>query len=368
MSDFKFPLAPQAVLSAALLLSLPLAGCKAKPAVDDATLSSQLQTRIADDQAVAGQPIQASVVAGVATLSGSVSNDAQRELVVRDATSVNGVKQVVNNLTVQAVPVPAGAPAPSVTETAPPPAPVAVIPVAPKKQIVVEPKPLPHKPAPIERAQNNIPEPLPPPPLPPMPVEKPAPPPPPKPEFRNVTLTAGSVLPIRITQTLDSATTQQGDSFTGAVATDIIVDGVVAIPQGTTVTGHVDAVQEAAHFKGSSLLTVSLTTLNKKGERVPLAVEPYSVKGKGRGESTAIKTGIGAGAGAILGGIFGGGKGAAIGAAAGGGVGAGSSAVTRGQQVQIPSESLVRFNLTSPISLRVPAGAPRANDEGLHQH
>ena len=365
MSANKLYSAPQIVLSAALALAMPLAGCKSKPVVDDATMTSQLQSSLAGDSSVAGQPIQATVTGGVATLNGAVANDAQRELAVRDASGVTGVKQVVNNLTVQTAAV---APPPTVTETAPPPAPVAVIPVSPKKNIVVEPKPLPRKPAPIERTQS-----VPPPPVEsyphPAPVQEQRPVPPPPPAFRNVTIAAGSTLPIRITQTLDSATTQTGDSFTGSVATDIIVDGVVAIPQGTTVTGHVDAVQEAAHFKGSSLLTVSLTTLNRRGDHIPLSVTPYSVEGKGRGKSTAIKTGVGAGAGAILGGIFGGGKGAAIGAVAGGGVGAGSSAVTRGQQVQIPSESLVRFSLTNPISVRVPAGnGGSGNDGGLHQH
>jgi hypothetical protein len=118
-------------------------------------------------------------------------------------------------------------------------------------------------------------------------------------------------------------------------------------------------VQEAAHFKGNSLLTIELTGLRRQGENVALSTEPYSVAGKGRGKNTAIKTGGGAAVGAILGGIFGGGKGAAIGAATGGGLGAGSNAITRGEQVQIPSESLIRFHLTNPISLRTSARNPR---------
>jgi hypothetical protein len=55
--------------------------------------------------------------------------------------------------------------------------------------------------------------------------------------------------------------------------------------------------------------------------------------------------------GAILGGLLGGGKGAAIGAVTGGGVGAGVNGVTKGQQVQIPTETLVSFHLQSPISV-----------------
>ena len=95
-------------------------------------------------------------------------------------------------------------------------------------------------------------------------------------------------------------------------------------------------------------------SINRRGEKITVNTDPYSVQGKGRGANTAEKVGGGAAVGAILGGILGGGKGAAIGAAAGGGVGAGANTVTRGQQVQIKSETLIRFNLTNTLALKVP--------------
>jgi hypothetical protein len=178
---------------------------------------------------------------------------------------------------------------------------------------------------------------------------------------RTITIPSGSTLPIRVTQTLDSASTQEGDRFSGAVATDIVQDGYLVIPRGSAVSGRVTEVHEAAHFKGSSLLTVELTGVTVHGQNIALATSPYSVEGKGRGKNTAIKTGVGAAAGAVLGGIFGGGKGAAIGAAAGGGTGAGINAVTRGEQVQIPSESVVRFSLTNSIAVRTSTQAGDSN-------
>jgi outer membrane lipoprotein SlyB len=122
-------------------------------------------------------------------------------------------------------------------------------------------------------------------------------------------------------------------------------------------------VQDAAHFKGSSLLTISLSSIAHRGERIQVATEPYSKQGEGRGKNTAEKVGGGAAVGAILGGILGGGKGAAIGAAAGGGVGAGANTVTRGQQVQIASETVVRFRLSDPIIVRVTSGASQQESE-----
>jgi len=168
-----------------------------------------------------------------------------------------------------------------------------------------------------------------------------------------VTVPSGTTIPVRITQTLDSGTTQQGQTLSGTVATDIMADGLVAIRQGSSVTGRVTAVQEAAHYKGSSLLSVELVSINRHGDSVSVSTEPYTVEGKGRGKNTAAKVGGGAAIGAIIGAIAGGGKGAAIGSAAGAGVGAGANTVTRGEQVKIPSESLVNFQMTNSLALKV---------------
>jgi hypothetical protein len=340
---------------AALALALGASGCKssapAAPA-DDASLTAAVQSRIFGDDALKSEPINSSVQDRVATLNGNVSSEAARSLAAADAAQVPGIKTVVNNLSVQA-------PAPAITAAAvPPPPPPA--PVAPKKLPTPKPAPKP-KPAPVVQEAAPVEPPPPaqvaaatPPPPPQQELPPPPPPPPPAPEFRNITVPPDTTIPIRITQTLDSATTQQGETFTGTVATDIILDDLVVIRQGTPVTGRVSAVQEAAHYKGSSLLTVELTSINRRGEKLAITTEPYSVEGKGRGKNTAEKVGGGAAVGAILGGILGGGKGAAIGAAAGGGVGAGANTITRGEQVQIPSESLIRFRLTNTLSLKVP--------------
>jgi BON domain len=342
------------IAAATLAFALSFAGCKSSttPPVDDASLTSALQSRIASDGALSTEPIQSAVKDSVATLTGSVSSEAARSLAAADAAQVAGIKTVVNNLTVQTAPVATAALKPP----PPPPLPKSIpAPPKPKPTPAAKPKsaPIVRQTAPVIQAPVQQAEVAPPPPpaqeLPPSP-----PPPPPPPAFRNITVSAGTTIPIRITETLDSATTQQGDTFSGIIASDIITDGLVVIRQGTPIAGRVVAVQEAAHYKGSSLLTIELTSINRRGERLTVNTEPYSVQGKGRGTNTAEKVGGGAAVGAILGGILGGGKGAAIGAAAGGGVGAGANTITRGQQVQIPSETLIRFNLTNTLSLKVP--------------
>ncbi|HWZ52806.1 MAG TPA: hypothetical protein VNW54_15210, partial [Granulicella sp.] len=280
-------------------------------------------------------------------------SDAARSLAANDVAQVPGIKTVINNLTVQ------------------PPAPVA--------QQVAPPPPAPARPERTERhrpsavAPQEAPAPTYQPPAQPAPaappVSAPRPSPPAAPAFRTITLPPDTTLPVRLSQTLDSATAQLGDVFNGVVASDVIVDGIVVLPQGTPVSGRVAAVQEAAHFKGNSLLTIELMTLDHHGEHIALTTDSFSKAGAGRGKNTAEKVGGGAAVGAILGGIFGGGKGAAIGAAAGGGAGAGVNAATRGEQVQIPAETLVRFHLTNSIALRVPVnGAQQRGGADLQRH
>lgn len=350
MHIFRTLSGPSALIAtAALSLALISTGCKkAAPPTDDA-LNNALHSRLASDSALSTEPpIQTTVQNGVATLNGSVSSDAARSLAAADAAQVSGIKTVVNNLTVEP-PAPVAAAAPPAPAPAPEPAPrerhkpsakreqaAPVVRQAPK-QPIQEAATVPPPPA----GENMA-----------APVSRPAPPPPPA--FRDVTVPSGTPISVRVTQTLSSANAQIGDSFSGVVTSDVVADGVTAIPAGTPVRGRVSDVQEAAHYKGNSLLSVQLIGVSPRGNHLSINSAPYTLQGKGRGKNTAEKVGGGAAIGAILGGIFGGGKGAAIGAAAGGGVGAGANTITRGEQVQIPSESIVRFRLNGPLSLRVP--------------
>jgi hypothetical protein len=336
-----------------LAIALSLTACKSSPPpADDPALTAAVQSRLAGDGALSSEAIQSSVQNAVVTLNGNVSSEAARSLAAADAAQVAGIKTVVNNLAVQHPP----QQQPAIAAVVPPPEPTPTTPRKTPRTPLMKPAPIERQhPAPDDTTAQAAPPPLPPPPVeqaPPLPP--PPPPPPPAPAFRTITIPTDTTLSVRITQTLDSATTQQGDTFSGVLASDIILDNLTVLRQGTPVSGRVSAVQEAAHYKGNSLLTIELTSINRHGENLPITTDSYSVKGKGRGANTAEKVGGGAAVGAILGGILGGGKGAAVGAAAGGGVGAGANTVTRGEQVKIASETLVRFQLNSPITVRVP--------------
>jgi hypothetical protein len=115
--------------------------------------------------------------------------------------------------------------------------------------------------------------------------------PPPQPAERDLRVPPGTAIPIRITEALDSGFTQTGTPFNGVVTHAIVVDGLVAIPAGSPASGRVIEAKDATHFKGSSELSIKLNAVRIRGNLVSLDTEPYTLIGKGRGQNTAEKVG-----------------------------------------------------------------------------
>jgi hypothetical protein len=358
------------VMLLALVVGLA-AGCKMKQAAapSDQQMASDIQAKIKGESALAQQNIQVSVVNGVATLNGTVSDEASRSLAANDSGTISGVKTVINNLSVQSAAA-APTPVPETTAQAAAPAP-APDPVRSRDRDSRADRRKHHDYQHEDRAADNAPvtpayrpsaqaDNTPPPP----PVQA-APPPPPQPVVRDITLPPGTVVPVRITETLDSKTAQTNDVFHGALAADLGTQGVIALRRGAPVVGRIVEAREAAHFKGQSLLSLELTDVQRGGQKIPLTTDAFIKQGTARGKNTATKAGGGAAFGAIIGALAGGGKGAAIGGLAGAAAGTGVNAATRGEQTVIQTETLINFQLQSPITVRVtipPPGSDSSDD------
>jgi BON domain len=322
-----------------MLLAILTVGAGCTKAPNDAELTSNIQTKLASDSGLTGKQLGVKAEGGTVTLTGTVDNDAEREAAARYAAAEPGVKQVINNLQV----------APS-TETAqaPPPAPV--------EETKPSPSPKPRRREPRVRdtpppSNNNAP---------PAPVASMTPPapvaavpstPPPPPPPKKVTIPAGTTLAVRLVDAIDSETSQQGQTFHATLDSPLAVDGEVAIPSGYDVEGHLVEVKSAGKFAGQSAVALQLDRISAGGKYYSLQTDQYRRQGSSRGKNTAAKVGAGAGIGAIIGAIAGGGKGAAIGAAAGGGLGGGVQAATKGQQIKLPSETVLNFTLQAPLTV-----------------
>jgi hypothetical protein len=170
---------------------------------------------------------------------------------------------------------------------------------------------------------------------------------------QRVTVPAGTRILIRTVDAIDSTKQKTGFRFTANLETNLQAEDKVIAPRGSTVYGRLAQASSAGRMKGSSQLTLELTDIVINGTSYPLLTSTYEVKGKGEGGNTAKKVIGGAGLGALIGGLAGGGKGAAIGVTAGAAGGTAVAAAKKGEQLQIPSESLLEFRLEQPVSLPV---------------
>jgi len=337
------------------VLSLGL-GCAKAP--DDSQLTQQIQSKFSQDSGLQQKSIAVQTSAGVVTLSGRVDNDAQRAAASRYASATPGVKQVVNNLEVGAVPVtpPATQTAEALPSTKPQPAtkPHAGIPRRQESGTSSGRDPSEwDSPAAdssnagsgttgdqMASADSGASQP---------PAEPAAPPQVPAPKM--LTIESGASVTVRLVDAINSETAQPGETFRATLDSPISSNGEVAIPAGYTVEGHVVDVKSAGKFAGQSLLVLQLDRLSVGGKSYFLQTDRFRRQGSNRSINTAEKVGGGAAIGAILGGILGGGKGAGIGAAAGGGVGGGVQATGKGEQIKLASETVLIFTLQSPLTV-----------------
>jgi hypothetical protein len=170
---------------------------------------------------------------------------------------------------------------------------------------------------------------------------------------KKITVPAGTRILIRTADSIDSSKQKAGYRFTASLETNLQADNVVVAKRGTPVYGVLATASSAGKMSGSSELGLELTDIVINGTSYPLLTSAYEIKGKGEGSNTAKKVVGGAGLGALIGGIAGGGKGAGIGVLAGAGAGTAVAATKKGQQLSIPSESLLEFRLAQPVALPV---------------
>jgi hypothetical protein len=322
------------VLLPAMVLAIGLMACSRSRS--DAEITAEVQSRIHADAALTASAITVQSNAGVVVLSGKVETDTARISAESIAKQVGGVKGVVNNLEVVAAdtPSPAAAQAPAEQEVAKqqmrkvkPTVKQAAKPVEPAAAVASTP------PAPVPAPQVT------------QPAAEPA----------RVTIPEGTTITVRLIDAVDSEKNKEGDTFSASLDSPIVIDDKTVIPKNADVVAKLVSATSAGHFTGSSEVVLVLTRITFAGKSYDIQTGQYTKQGASRGKRSAAIIGGGAAAGAVIGAIAGGGKGAAIGAAAGAGTGTGVQALTKGQQIKLPAETLLEFQLSVPLTV-TPAG------------
>ncbi len=305
-------------LVAIILVSSLSVGCSHNRT--DAEIVSEVQTKIFTDSNISTKQVSVGSSNGTVTLSGTVASDFERVAAANDASQVQGVKTVLNNLQLAAATATVAAPANTPATT---PSQVNA-PIRQKAKKVG-----------AKVAQSDAPS---------VPSEVTK-------KVAVVTIPEGTSLSVRLIDSIDSDKNKPGDAFRATLDSPLSAEGRVVVPKNADVEGKVQELKSAGHFAGRSGIVLLLTKLSFNGKDYPIETSEYTQEGNSRGKRTAATVGGGAAVGALIGGLTGGGKGALIGAGVGAGAGTGVQAVTKGQQVRLASESVLEFRLNAPVTV-----------------
>lgn len=175
------------------------------------------------------------------------------------------------------------------------------------------------------------------------------------PAYRNVTLPAGTILPVDLETTVGSNISRVEQPVSGRLRRAVTVGGVQVLSAGTAVSGHVTAAQRPGKVKGRGLIAMRFTQLDTPGAGTTrISTATISRLAPATKQKDTLQIVGPAAAGAVIGRIVGGKSGAAKGAVIGGGAGAGYVLTTRGKDVQLAKGTNLSVKLTAPVSVRVP--------------
>ena len=168
----------------------------------------------------------------------------------------------------------------------------------------------------------------------------------------GTTLASGTVLMIRMVDSVDSERDKVGQTFRASLDEPVVdAGGNTVIPRGADVFVKLVDDQQSGKLAGRTILTMDLVSVRVNGRDVEIDTQSITQQSGSRTGRSGKVIGGTAALGAIIGAIAGGGKGAAIGAGAGAGAGTVAEVATKGQRVRIPSETRLTFTLQQPVRL-----------------
>ncbi len=168
----------------------------------------------------------------------------------------------------------------------------------------------------------------------------------------DLNLPSGTSINVTLGTSISSESANVGDSWTGVVASPVIVNGRTLAPAGSVANGTVTGVTPAR--KGDrAMLDLGLTsfTVGDRSYRVHGSTEAI-IAGSTRARNLGV-IGAATAAGAVIGHAIGGsGKGTLIGAIVGGGAATGAVAKTKGWQVVLKQGTPLTFTTNEAVAVR----------------
>ena len=175
----------------------------------------------------------------------------------------------------------------------------------------------------------------------------------------------GTLIKVRMNDSLSTVTTRQGSTFTATLSDDVFREGRVVIPAGSVLDGRVTEVRGGRRIAGRAAIHLEPTRVTlPDGTYYPVHAQVIDTGETGKvnvdGEGTILRRdhpkemlailSLTTGSGAVAGALVGGGVGAAVGA----GLGAGVSTILwlkQDRQTALPKDTTLVFSLTAPMMM-----------------
>jgi hypothetical protein len=174
--------------------------------------------------------------------------------------------------------------------------------------------------------------------------------------LREVTLPAGTELPLVLDTPVASDTSRIEQLVRAHLARPVAVSGVTILPTGSPVSGVVTSAVRSGKVKGRAHVAVRFDTVTRRGdaEHYGMTTSALARTAPATKKQDALKVAAPAAGGAVIGGLFGGKKGALIGTGVGAGAGGAVVMSTRGKEVRLGKGALVTVRLERPLTIKVP--------------
>jgi len=108
----------------------------------------------------------------------------------------------------------------------------------------------------------------------------------------SATIPAGTVISIRMIDSIDSDVTDAGERFRASIDDPVSVGGTVVIPRNADATVQVARVEQSGAISGSDEVALKLFNITIDGRAYELATNYAEVKSEGKGASTAKTTAV----------------------------------------------------------------------------
>lgn len=156
-----------------------------------------------------------------------------------------------------------------------------------------------------------------------------------------ITLPAGTRIVARTTSALSSQKHGKGHKFIARLEANLMVGDVVAIPRGATLYGVVSEAKKSGRLIGKASMELAFTDVMIDNQLIPIQTTDVKAVTEATGKKTLGRTARAA----AIGGLADGSDGAKTGAA----IGLGLSLLGGGRSINIPSGTMLEFQLSAPL-------------------